>query len=482
MIVRWGDSRSWTMWIRGATLGVFLFAGCWLPQQFLMAFWSVHIMDQVDEPIVVPDSCFIIETVFPEWSKVCSDLTGTLADFKGLIRIANAERTDYCPLLPYIFFDSASSVIPERYHVFADRAATATFNEDSIPGSSIDVYYDILNILGSRLRQNPEARIWLVGCDAGDAARGETIRMSSNRTRAIVRYLVDVWDVSPKQIAGESARNFPVHLSRKDTYAGMAENRRVEIGFYEGFDRKRRQTITATTWSLLRPVRRIIRETLVVPSAIQFIIGNPIADSMIESRSIEVIMDGIVQWHIRNFGTKSQIAGCDLRTVANQIPYPETDSLTFRLSVRSRAMHSYVSGSIAVPLKTVGYSSAQPAAMAMSRIVSMKLLLSQSGIWHDVGPLQYTILDSCASLGVEKPSLVQIIGFSSAEGEPDLLVRLTQNRAWIVANLIHNRYRVDRSGILSYGLGGGMSQFDQTTPEGRFYSRSTDVVVLRCGS
>lgn len=121
------------------------------------------------------------------------------------------------PLRNYIFFEEGSSSIPNRYVKLTNKEAL-TFKSDQLRKSDpknqegrsarqMNAYYNILNILGDRMRENPNATITLIGASAGNgAALGKTYAES------VKTYLVDVFGINQGRITTEG-RNQPIHPS-----------------------------------------------------------------------------------------------------------------------------------------------------------------------------------------------------------------------------------------------------------------------------
>lgn len=117
------------------------------------------------------------------------------------------------PIRNYVFFDLNSTEIPERY-VILNKGQVADFREDNldsyasgnVSGRSkrqMNVYYNILNILGDRMVKNPNANVTLVGSSEKGPADGRIMAES------IKTYLVDVFGISSSRIT-TSGRNKPV--------------------------------------------------------------------------------------------------------------------------------------------------------------------------------------------------------------------------------------------------------------------------------
>ncbi len=144
------------------------------------------------------------------------------------IRVEEFERHEAYPVLNYIFFGEDSSTIPARYVLFDSNSAN-TFHSDSLSGqSTLDIYHNELNILGSRLATDSTASIMLMGtnCESPEEAKDTAVALA--RARSVQRYLVNVWKIDSSRITLGSER-LPQHPSATSTADGLAENRRVEI-------------------------------------------------------------------------------------------------------------------------------------------------------------------------------------------------------------------------------------------------------------
>ena len=83
-------------------------------------------------------------------------------NFKGLV-IEEILVKEIYPLLTYVFFDSASATIPNRYKLFKSPDQTRGFTDTTIPGGTLQKYYHVLNIIGFRMREYPNTKITLGG-------------------------------------------------------------------------------------------------------------------------------------------------------------------------------------------------------------------------------------------------------------------------------------------------------------------------------
>ncbi len=119
--------------------------------------------------------------------------------------VLTTERTHYrtvMPMHPVVYFDSAGTSIPARYHLLTPTDA-AGFNAAQLARRTPDeLYYDVLNIVALRMRADTTALLELVG------SRGPDDRADRSRERvaAVRAYLTDVWRIAPgRVVVGPSA-------------------------------------------------------------------------------------------------------------------------------------------------------------------------------------------------------------------------------------------------------------------------------------
>jgi outer membrane protein OmpA-like peptidoglycan-associated protein len=141
------------------------------------------------------------------------------------------------PLRNYVFFEEGSTEIPNRYEALTKDQA-ASFKEDqlqevqpkSMTGRSIrqmTVYYNILNIVGDRMKRSPGAAISLIGASEKGPEHGKA------RAETIKRYLVDVFGIEGSRITteGRDKPRIPSEVpgGTKELALLGAEDRRVDI-------------------------------------------------------------------------------------------------------------------------------------------------------------------------------------------------------------------------------------------------------------
>jgi len=117
------------------------------------------------------------------------------------------------PLRNYVYFDLGSDKVPSRY-VTLTKGQVKDFREDELSmtmpkngegrsGRQMKVYYNVLNIVGERMVNNPSATIVLVGSSEQGPKDGRAMAES------VKQYLVTVFVIAPSRITTDG-RDKPI--------------------------------------------------------------------------------------------------------------------------------------------------------------------------------------------------------------------------------------------------------------------------------
>jgi outer membrane protein OmpA-like peptidoglycan-associated protein len=141
------------------------------------------------------------------------------------------------PLRNYVFFEEGSTEISNRYVTLTKNEA-ASFKEEQLqefqpksfvgrPQRQMVVYYNILNIMGDRMKRSPGTAISLSGASENGPEFGK------ERAESIKRYLVNVFGIDSSRITteGRDKPRFPsvVPGATKELTLLKAGDRRVDI-------------------------------------------------------------------------------------------------------------------------------------------------------------------------------------------------------------------------------------------------------------
>ncbi|HEY3876225.1 MAG TPA: OmpA family protein [Candidatus Kapabacteria bacterium] len=385
------------------------------------------------------------------------------------VRTRNAD-----PILNYIFFDAGSSSFPTRYKIYG----TPDEAEREFQGSSerhdvklMDLYRETLNILGDRMRKLPKAHVTLLGStdNTGDRdaldrnSDAAMLALARSRAETVKRYLVNVWKIDPNRLAIE-ATILPTKASPSASENGRAENRRVEIRV-DGND--------SLAFRMLAPVIVTNIEHLATPDRIdlQPTISAPIA------RSYATIgAQGITLESFR--GGASSVSQDKVWAPTEETLRQLSDSLQIDYDVwDSTGNHAHAHSSI--PLSIIHVTSDRP-----ERIERFSLILfgfDESELTPRNGRSIESAVEMTQKIPVER---VTIQGFTDEMGDPSHNDALSKERAENVQNafeqaLHKNGGDTAKLNIVSQGLGARELPYDNSLPEGRFFSRTVNITIER---
>lgn len=377
-------------------------------------------------------------------------------------------------LLPYVFFDKGSSLVAgQRYNV-VDAAAAVEFDERRLISSSADslseitntlnLYYNVLNIVGRRMRDDyPRAILSVSGYTDDAEDESNNIALARRRATAVAEYLRTVWRIDSTRLIIAAGRLSPTAavttmLSEQDRLDGRQENRRVEL--------------QSSIAEVLDPV--VVRDTTLLQSSLQAwgITEAPVGDS-----GYRVIFFA---------GNDSSLNPCTSEAVGQIGPMRFTTELSGMCGTSSRKP-AHVIATIESPLTqnvpcfdscvvTIRetYQSVRRDALGAA-IDRFRLTQFQ----YDAGePLeaQKSLIERYILPSVRPSSSIELLGFTDRKGPADANQRLSEQRAEMLARLLR-----DRASVTLRAFGEGWTNvsapFPNDTPEGRLYNRTVEVII-----
>ncbi len=366
------------------------------------------------------------------------------------------------PMLNYVFFDQGSSVIPDRYRRLLPEEV-AQFQEGAIEGGALDFYYSVLNIIGKRLRELPDAEITVHGYlnNTGIEKRNETLARS--RAEAVREYLRTAWGIEESRVHVETGGLPPLPSSSRDSL-GQAENRRVEI--------------TAENWDVLRPVTFVRRIAGVSPPQIQF---RPTvkADEGLETWVLTVEQNGQEFDHRQGTQPESGITW-NWKNREGALP-ASTGDLLCRFMVRDRAGDTNLSEPVTVKVREVRSERRQNVSVSDDGITKEKisLILFPFDV-AEPGQRNERIMEEFVYPRITAGSRVTVNGYTDAIGSEEYNLTLSRQRAEAVRDILLGKMGEAASEqVTAEGLGETTPVFPNEVAEGRFYNRTVSLVIER---
>jgi outer membrane protein OmpA-like peptidoglycan-associated protein len=369
------------------------------------------------------------------------------------IKIEEFVSRQMYPLLPYVFFDNNSSVIPARYHRLTTDEVGA-FNENKFfNADAMRVYYDMLNVVGKRLQQYPNAKITLTGCN-DNTTSGEMSNLALSRSRAdeVRQYLRRTWGIDTTRMLLRE-RNLPEKPTVSKDSIGIEENRRVEV--------------SSESWEIMQP--SLVYDTLLVPSA-----------PVIRFRTTVKAEAGVAKGTLRAFQgerTLKQFSALgalepliEWNTAREQSTIPRTeDKMKFSYEVIDSEGRSAIPID-SIPVEQITIRKKRSLRIKDKEIDTYRLILFDFDS-PEVGPENARIIKGLVLPNVKAESTIQVTGFTDKLGSAEVNQRLSEGRARSVSNLVSSAQTTAK------GLGAKMIVYPNEIPEGRFLSRTVEVRV-----
>lgn len=356
------------------------------------------------------------------------------------------------PLLNYVFFDENSSEIPKRYYKLT-KSQIKEFSNKSLENLDVlETYYHLLNIIGLRLQDNPNAEITLVGTNSNTGLEKDNKELSLARATAVKDYLTSAWNIADNRIT-LVARNLPKEPSDNKTQEGQAENRRVEI-------------ITKTP-QILEPV--ITTDTL-----------RQFNEYFLRFFPSIVSDAGLKQWSLKISQSNRELISFSgnanvpdsLDWVINPIDTsaPKRGGQIFYQLQALDSINQVVSSPLNwIPIDQISIEKKRMSGLADKEFEYYSLILFDFGkskldIEHK------SVLDFVRSR-IKPNSLITITGHTDQIGDEKVNLRLSQKRADEAAKHL----KISNAEIK--GLGKSILLYDNVLPEGRFYCRTVKIMI-----
>ena len=381
-------------------------------------------------------------------------------NFKGVI-IREQKTIELFALLPMVFFDAGNGALPNRYVMFTSPQQTQGFSEDTIT-STLNAYYNYLNIVGLRMRNNPTTKIALTGTNSQDVDNEKSLDLSRQRAESFKKYLVEIWGIQPERISVE-ARKLPESPTLPTTPEGIAENRRVEL--------------VSDSWEIIHPV--LHNSNVKRPDAPTggFTWDNGLRDETIQSRALEISYQGKPWNEITDLGALSNTSnsGYNWRSSNGKLPSGE-DNMTVQLKVTAKDGRVVLSNVDQISVKQFSLSNVVAEHLADKTRETYNLILFTYNK-SDMGKWNHKILDEYVYNRIQPNSDVSVNGYTDILGTEDYNTKLSTNRANAVKTDIAGHIKGRVKSLVAHGYGKTQPLYPNDLPEGRYYNRTVQVLV-----
>lgn len=388
-----------------------------------------------------------IDTIFhvPKPIAVISTNTST-------IHVSTQFVTQAFPLLPILFFEHNSSDITDFYVKIKNQNE---FDINNLPTLPIELNREILNIIGYRLLENPNAKITLWGY-ADSTSEGGNCKLARRRAESVKNYLTTVWNIPSQRIVIRTGETNCIPKERTITKndSGFAENRRVEI--------------TSDNLQVLEPIakRRFLEVLDYKPDSLIF---DPTRSqvSAIKNWKIEVFRG------VRPILTYSN--NTEFKIIIKQISHNLLEQITQNEALYVRLTITDEAGNTDTSFKEIKVIS-DTSEYEIQRLSLILFDVSSAVIPHFKKEEILKFLKTNSDL-----TQARIIGYSDILGDRDFNYTLSEKRAKNTLELIksfdHNIEILEAKGVGSSIFPPGISAY--TTPAERFLSRTVYIELIK---
>jgi len=356
------------------------------------------------------------------------------------------------PLMPYIFFEENSSEIPSKYKIYQNSEEAKSFNYNRLLGlKTLETYYDILNIYGKRLSENPNAKITISGYKSNRGAEAKNKNISKQRAETIKNYLVNVWNINPNNITLKFG-NLPPKKSNDNDPLGAEENRRVEI--------------FSDNWEIMKPIdlqdtlRKLTPDKIVLKASYESDLGITNWQSEINEGST----------NLKTFADKGSPDKEMVWDFANDLRSPKIkNNLSYYIMVEDKDGQRYKSQTKPIKVELLSVEEKRKNATKDTIINVYNLILFDFNK-STLDPTNKRITDIIKS-EIPPNAIVKVTGYTDIIGKEDYNLKLSTARAK------STRDALDFPTAAFEGKGEYELLYDNSTPEGRYYCRTVVVEV-----
>jgi outer membrane protein OmpA-like peptidoglycan-associated protein len=371
-----------------------------------------------------------------------------------------------------VFFDPGSTEIPNRYVKLSQTQAIA-FKEEDLQESQpndlgsgrssrqLAVYHNVLNIMGDRLRANPQSSIILTGASGKGPTEGKIM------AETIKQYLVIVFGIDASRISTEG-RDKPLLPSEqpggtKDLALLREEDRRVDI---VSTSPELLMQVGGTTSSFLKPVQITAVQEDPLDSHVLFNATG--AEELLSSWSVEITDEhGNVQSYGPYTKDRASVSGKTILGNSTQGNY------SVLMLGQTKSGHSIKKESSVSLMKMDD----QQKQVGLRYSIVFEFDKSKT-----IASYEKFLTDIVTPL-IPEGGTVIIHGHTDNIGDEKYNQSLSQERAMGAQQIIeHALSNAGKKGIKfeTYGFGkdAGMAPFENNLPEERFYNRTVIIDII----
>ncbi|NQW29769.1 MAG: OmpA family protein [Ignavibacteria bacterium] len=411
------------------------------------------IREPAPEMRLVPQTAQVAASVIPV---VNMDVESTLPSGEVLagadVVLMETRCNEVVPLLPFVFFETSNATIPSRYFT-----KNSEFTSDAdMQDSAIGVYHHLLNIVGYRMQQFPDATISIVGhreVADGDADSALPVQ----RALAVKQQLMTEWNIADSRIR-ILGRGLPAVVSNRKITDGQMENRRAEI--------------SASDPRILAMVKRADVKREVEPASVKITprITNSSAVAQLQCTVLDAKGTSLYSSSVATDGaaTWNPSATALATTLAHSTSQRGIISLTATTNGQEKLIAEQ-----SIPLRKRTRSMGFADRVVNDSIVEQFRLIFCDFDSPAMSPFNQPMIDMIRSR-MRTTSVVGITGLTDRIGGADYNLDLSSRRAEALSDVV--KERIVPAKVITKGIGATLIH-DNDLPEGRFYNRTVLIEI-----
>ncbi|MBM2815842.1 MAG: OmpA/MotB domain protein [Ignavibacteria bacterium] len=356
------------------------------------------------------------------------------------------------PLLSYVFFDDNSSVIPDRYSALTSEGTNNFSMNTLLKLDDIETYHHLLNIVGWRLREIPDSKITLIGCNSNSDNEKDNKTLSLKRAISCADYLTNIWKIPLNRIT-ISSRNLPEKPSNPKTPDGIEENRRTEIVSDE-----ERILDPVITYDTLRNAN---------PPVVRFKIKTK-STAGVKNWNLQISANGKLAKSFDGIGSPPEYLDWQMNKELSKSP-ELWNKIEYKLEVVDNEAMNTQTGNAILPVKAVSIKKKRDEKTTDKSIDKFNLILFDFNS-AELNKANKKIAGMIKAR-IKPTSDVSIYGYTDRTGTGARNKQLAEDRSRATAKAIE---RIDSK---IFSVGSDKLIYDNKLPEGRFYCRTVTILA-----
>lgn len=387
-------------------------------------------------------------------------------NFRGLV-IEESTIEEIYPLLTTVFFETAHDTLPTRYKLFHSSEQRRNFTDTTMPGGTIQKYWNILNIIGYRMEKFPETTIRLAGGYSLES--GEDRLLAGNRVMFVKNYLTTVWEISPARID-----LLPVHEPVGPQASVLTDTmRQAEL---------RSVSIESDFSKILdcvhiREHRRFLSPDIFVVHIDPLLPPEQIARYTIEvSQGENLLAIHSAPWHPDSTFLIQELDLAKLDFVAKANTLERTTPLQFTTIITDKNGVERYSTPAFIPVKVATIPTRRTCSFGNKTINRFSLLIFPYEE-STLGSQHQRVIATMIAPSIRDSARIKVTGYCDLS-EQDSTTQLSIARGKGVTRQLLSLLDTNQIQRISHeGVGSAQPLFSNDLPEGRCYNRTVQVVV-----